>query len=47
MTFNEDFMENGDNKSHSMFSYNLSLQFMELEPIYAKDYDDSSKEIGY
>jgi|688.fasta_scaffold00667_11 hypothetical protein len=47
MTFNEDFMEDGDNKSHSMFSYTLSLQFMELEPIYAKDYDDSSSEIGY
>ena len=33
-----------------MFSYTLSLQFMELEPIYAKDYTDgtiSNDEIGY
>lgn len=34
----------------SMVSYNLSLQFMELEPIYSKDYDDknaATHSIGY
>lgn len=49
MTFNEDFKED-NKKTHSMFSYTLSLQFMELEPIYAKDYTDgtiSNDEIGY
>lgn len=34
----------------AMVSYNLSLQFMELEPVYAKDYDDTNAKdhlIGY
>jgi len=34
----------------AMVSYNLSLQFMELEPVYAKDYDDENAKdhlIGY
>jgi len=30
----------------AMVSYNLSLQFMELEPIYAKDYDEEAGKVG-
>ncbi len=38
MTFEED---------GGMVSYNLSLTFEELEPIYADDYDNNDSEIGY
>ena len=38
MTFEED---------GGMISYNLSLTFEELEPIYADDYDGSDSEIGF
>jgi len=31
----------------AMISYDLNLQFMELVPIYAKDYSESDHSIGY
>jgi hypothetical protein len=34
-------------KENSMVSYNLSLTFKELEPIYADEYDDKDTEIGF
>jgi hypothetical protein len=34
-------------KENSMVSYNLSLSFKELEPVYADDYDGQDIEVGY
>jgi len=34
-------------KDGSMTSYSVSMQFSELSPIYASDYDDSSDDMGY
>ena len=34
-------------KENSMVSYNLSLTFKELEPIYADEYDNKDTEIGF
>ena len=34
-------------KDGGMVSYTLNLQFMELEPIYAKDYNETDHAIGY
>lgn len=39
MTFN--------NEKRTMTSYNLTLQFIELEPVTSKDYDTKYDEIGY
>lgn len=33
--------------SNTMVSYNLSLQFQELEPVYDQDYNSIKEEIGY
>lgn len=33
--------------SNTMVSYNLSLQFQELEPVYDQDYNSGKEEIGY
>lgn len=43
------FDETGDGSpSQSMVSYSLAMQFMELEPVYAKDYNDIPEdEIGF
>lgn len=52
-SFNVDYTPDGSYMAYedgSMFSYNLTLQFMELVPIYSKDYDSgsgSSHSIGY
>jgi len=39
MTFNDE--------SNTMVSYNLTLQFQELEPVTSKDYDNNLDQIGY
>lgn len=39
MTFNDE--------NNTMVSYNLTLQFQELEPVTSKDYDDNLNQIGY
>ncbi len=45
MTFDE---EDEKTKPESMVSYTLSMQFMELEPVYAKDYNTTKDdEIGF
>lgn len=52
-SFNVDYTPDGSYMAYSdgsMFSYNLQLTFMELLPIYSKDYDSglgSSHSIGY
>ena len=40
----------GDDDIGAMFSYNLTMSFMELTPVYSKDYDDElakDHSIGY
>jgi hypothetical protein len=39
MTFNDE--------NNTMVSYNLTLQFQELEPVTSKDYDNNLDQIGY
>jgi len=52
-SFNVDYTSDGSYmayKDGSMFSYSLTMQFMELTPIYSKDYDSgagASHSIGY
>jgi len=44
------YMTVGDDGIGAMFSYNLTMSFMELTPVYSKDYDDEKADdhpIGY
>ena len=44
------YMTVGDDSEGTMFSYNLTMSFMELVPVYSKDYDDEkagNHPIGY
>jgi hypothetical protein len=51
-SFNVDYTPLGsymtyDDPAATMVSYNISLQFTEIEPVYNTDYDMASDEIGY
>ena len=50
-SFNVDYTPDGTymtyNDDGSMTSYNISMSFSELEPIYRKDYDDNLADMGF